>query len=269
MPDRSILVADDDPATVELNAAILRHAGHQVVTAGSVEQALRLVLHDHPDVVVTDLDMGRANDGLILAGLVKRLSPSTEVIMASGSFNLERALRQFQQEFDASLPKGASYQEMLQLVRQSPASGRPGSRVFADLLDRDRGQILEEWYQKVEADLHFRDLPLPREERMDHVGELLSAIIERLRNPQCGIVPREAEFARTHGAMRRRQNYSLHAWLAETTIFRRILIDCLRQAYWEINAGEFIYNLECLNQALDDEIEHSMHGWVGGVDAQM
>ncbi len=264
MSRRSILVADDDPSTVEFNAAILRHAGHRVVTANSIEQALRLVLHEHLDVVVTDLEMGRANDGLILAGLVKRVSPATEVVMASGSFNLERALRQFQQEFDASLPKGASCQELLQLVRQSPEAQRPGSRIFADLLTRDHEQILEEWLQQVESEPPVREYPLPRHERMDHVGDLLSAVIQRLRDPECKPIPLEAEAARTHGALRRRQNYSLHAWLAETIIFRRILIDRLRQAYWEINAGEFINNLQCLNQALDDDIENSMHGWIGG-----
>ena len=156
MPARGILVVDDDPATVELNAEILRHAGHRVITAHTIEDARRLAQLEKPDVVITGLNLGRANDGLVLAGLVKRISPATQVIMSSGAPDLEHALRDFQKEFDATLPK--------------------------------------------------------------------------------------------------------------TTVFRRILIDWLRRAYWEIDASQVISTLQCLNEALDDENEASMRGWVGSQD---
>ncbi len=266
MEARSILVADDDPATVELNAEILRHAGHRVTTAHTIEDALRLAQLEKPDVVITDLNLGRANDGLVLAGLVKRISPATQVIMSSGAPDLEHALRDFQKEFDATLPKGSHPRELLERVNAKTPGERPGNKSFFDLLERGRENILEEWHQMVESDPHLVSLPLSKQERMDHVGELLDAIIERLRIRDCPRLGLEAEAAEKHGSVRRHQGYSLHAWLAETTVFRRILIDRLRRAYWEIDASQFISTLQCLNEALDDENEASMRGWVGSQD---
>ena len=54
MPNRTILIADDEPHIVQVVSLKLRNAGYAVIAAGDGEEALELA-HRHPvDLVVTD-----------------------------------------------------------------------------------------------------------------------------------------------------------------------------------------------------------------------
>jgi CheY-like chemotaxis protein len=54
MPNRTILVADDEPHIVQVVALKLRNAGYEVLTAGDGEEALELAHRHRVDLVVTD-----------------------------------------------------------------------------------------------------------------------------------------------------------------------------------------------------------------------
>ncbi len=56
-PLAKILVVDDEAHIVHVVALKLRNAGYEVVTAGDGEEALELALNEHPDLVITDLQM--------------------------------------------------------------------------------------------------------------------------------------------------------------------------------------------------------------------
>jgi CheY-like chemotaxis protein len=50
-----ILIVDDHPATVTFMRLAFASAGHSVITATSVEEAIRRTTVDRPDVVLSDL----------------------------------------------------------------------------------------------------------------------------------------------------------------------------------------------------------------------
>ncbi len=82
-----VLFADDDAGTRLLIAAALQRLGHEVLEAGSGDEALRLYVEDPPEVVITDLAMPGAIDG---AGLISRVRalPDTDyayVMVVTGS----------------------------------------------------------------------------------------------------------------------------------------------------------------------------------------
>lgn len=78
LSEKTVLIVEDDPASLDIFATILRHGGYQVETAQSgaegVEKARELI----PDVVVVDIGLP---DGLGF-GVLDELSddPSTEHI---------------------------------------------------------------------------------------------------------------------------------------------------------------------------------------------
>jgi signal transduction histidine kinase/CheY-like chemotaxis protein len=53
----TVLVADDEPATVDLVGAMLRNDGHCVLSAYGGRHAVELALEHHPDAIVLDLNM--------------------------------------------------------------------------------------------------------------------------------------------------------------------------------------------------------------------
>ena len=53
----SVVVADDEPDTVQTLSAILADAGYAVAQAQKGPDVLRIVAHSKPDVVIVDIDM--------------------------------------------------------------------------------------------------------------------------------------------------------------------------------------------------------------------
>ncbi len=88
-----VLIADDEPGTRMLIAATLQRLGHDVVEAGTGDEALRMYVQDPPEVVITDLAMPGAIDGSGLISRVRAL-PDTAyayVMVVTGSADEEIA----------------------------------------------------------------------------------------------------------------------------------------------------------------------------------
>ena len=86
-----ILVVDDERSMREFLEIALRRAGHEVVTAESVEAALAELDQGSFDLVITDLRMQGAS-GLDLLHHVKEHAPDTEVIVVTAFASYDSAL---------------------------------------------------------------------------------------------------------------------------------------------------------------------------------
>jgi DNA-binding response OmpR family regulator len=75
----TILVVDDAPDIRRLTSDYLTHAGFRVLTAGTVEAALRIARTERPDLLVLDLGLPDG-DGLDVARAIRRTS-STPIVM--------------------------------------------------------------------------------------------------------------------------------------------------------------------------------------------
>ena len=81
----TVVVVDDDPDYLWLVRFILESGPDRTVIVGetaSGEEALALVLHNRPDVVIADLMMPRLN-GLELTRRIKQERPETKILLMS------------------------------------------------------------------------------------------------------------------------------------------------------------------------------------------
>jgi CheY-like chemotaxis protein len=62
-----ILVVDDDPDFCEITRMVMEPAGYQVVTASSAAEALKQIDAEWPDLVLLDVVMSGATEGIDLA----------------------------------------------------------------------------------------------------------------------------------------------------------------------------------------------------------
>jgi DNA-binding response OmpR family regulator len=76
-----IAVIDDDPDIVEATTIVLESHGHNVVTAGNVEDALALVQEEKPELIILDVMMVEPDDGFYLANKFRKLGISSPIIM--------------------------------------------------------------------------------------------------------------------------------------------------------------------------------------------
>jgi signal transduction histidine kinase/CheY-like chemotaxis protein len=79
----SVLVLEDEDPVRALLVEALTQAGHKVETAEDGSSGLAKLEHGHFDVVLTDLALPQRS-GLAIARAVKRLSPSTPVVLITG-----------------------------------------------------------------------------------------------------------------------------------------------------------------------------------------
>lgn len=108
-----ILAVDDEHSGLFFRKLILEHAGYTVLSATTVEEALRL-FQSHPvDLVLTDHLLGR-EVGTEMARQMKRLKPSVSVILLSGTSSIPEPLA----HVDAFLSKNEGPEQLLELVQR-------------------------------------------------------------------------------------------------------------------------------------------------------
>ena len=81
---QTVLIVDDEPLIRLYVRGVLEDAGHLAKEASNAEDALRLIHEDGNTLVVTDIDMPGAMDGLALAREVRATCPNVAVIVTSG-----------------------------------------------------------------------------------------------------------------------------------------------------------------------------------------
>jgi DNA-binding NtrC family response regulator len=86
-----ILIVDDEPDVVANWSRVLERDGYRCLGATDSQHALRLVEAEHPDVVLTDLQMPGA-DGLAVLRRATDLDPDVVVLVITGHGTVESAV---------------------------------------------------------------------------------------------------------------------------------------------------------------------------------
>ena len=83
----AVLLVEDDTLVRLTLAEILEDAGLDVLEAGNAEDALEILRHPahRIRVLVTDLNLGAGDGGLLLAAKARRHLPNLQVVYATGS----------------------------------------------------------------------------------------------------------------------------------------------------------------------------------------
>lgn len=91
-PMKTVLVIDDETATLTMFRLFLNAYGYSVITAESGETGLQLVREHHPVIVFTDLKMP-GMDGFEVLRQIKKTAPTTEVIVITGHGDMDQVVR--------------------------------------------------------------------------------------------------------------------------------------------------------------------------------
>ena len=119
MPDKKILIADDEVHIIQVVAIKLKNNGFQVFTAENGEKAYELACAEKPDLVITDFQMP-VMTGLELIEKLRQ-NPDTAsvpvIMLTARGFAIEEGVRQNLKISDC-LSKPFSPRELLQNVQQ-------------------------------------------------------------------------------------------------------------------------------------------------------
>ena len=127
-PRGTVLVVDDVPDVTEMIELLLKHAGYDVSTADSAQDALHLARLNHYDLVISDIGMPEMN-GYELAAALRELAAynKTPLIAVTGYSEYDDRGRAVRAGFNVHLTKPIEPTQLLTLMRELLSQAEPGT----------------------------------------------------------------------------------------------------------------------------------------------
>jgi CheY-like chemotaxis protein len=185
-----ILVVDDHRSQAEEFGVLLRNAGCDVTLAGNGREAMELLRHDLPDLVLTDLDMP-VMDGLELVRAIRRDYAALPVILMTAMGSEDAAARALHLGAAGYVRKRSLAREVVRTVGSVLAVARAlpqQERVLDCLTDGQLGFVLDNdaaqvppllgYLEQVALQLHPRD----RTERIRVAIALNEALVNAIQH---------------------------------------------------------------------------------------
>ncbi|MCG8609262.1 MAG: sigma 54-interacting transcriptional regulator, partial [Pseudomonadales bacterium] len=122
LPDRDIIIVDDDPGLLELLSMRLQASGYAVRTAASGQEAITLIASRIPALVISDLKMD-GMDGMELLSEVQKRWPSLPVIILTAHGSIPDAVAATQKGAFAFLTKPVDKDALLSTLRKVSDGG--------------------------------------------------------------------------------------------------------------------------------------------------
>ncbi len=256
-----LLFVDDEQMLREMWSAVLSVEGFHVTTAATVSEALSRITAQKFEVLIADLNIGEPGDGFTVVSAMRRVQPQVVTLILTGYPAFQAALRAIHEQVDDFLVKPAEPKAVAELIRSNLSRQRKAGAVLTErlnrVIERNRDGILEAWYEAVERDPEISRIRLPRDERIDHLPQVLDEVVRPLDNDRkVKVAGRSA--AHEHGDKRRKQAYTLGMLLEETRILHRVIANCMQKNLMQIDISNLIPDLIEVHDRMQSMLQHSL-----------
>ncbi len=261
-----LLLVDDDEAVLSALGAILEAHGFAVATAGNVVDALKLITTQAFDVLLSDLHMPGAGDGLIVIGAMRHANPRAVTMLLSANPDMSKASAAMLAQADEVLMKPVRPVALVELIRkrldgEQTVSTRTVESI-ATVLERERTGIAAEWIKKMAESGAFAGSGLTTAQQTGHLTEMLTEIFYRLRYPQpLGRMSLFSMASLQHGAQRRRQGLGSPVLVAEARALQVALFETIERNVDRIDLGQLPGTLEAIADEVNAQLLQSLAGY--------
>lgn len=276
-PARLLLVDDDDSVLTGLGV-VLEAYEFDVTTASSVAEALKYIAAEHFDVLLSDLHMPGAGDGLIVAGAMRHAHPSAVTLIFSANPDMAKATAAVLRQVDEILVKPVKAGAVAELIRQrledvgplaeqrqveeDLASQPQQVEVVASVIERDRAAITQAWLTKMQEAESFGAVSMSVAERGEHLPELLNEIVYRLRYPQkLGLMTLFSMASLQHGARRRRQGFRSPVLVEEARALQVVLFQVIQDNLGKMDLSQLPGTLMAIADEVNAQLLQSLSGY--------
>lgn len=253
-----LFVDDEDSIRITLPPLLEKH-GFKVTSAGSVPEALGFIARQKFDILLTDLNIGHPGDGFAIVSAMRSTQPKALRFILTGYPAFESALEAMRQQVDDYLVKPTETERLVQTLRaklgkRTPARLLPPQRL-PDVIQQNLVPIIEDFLKEAKQDPELGAIPMSDAERTDHIPRLLEVGTRIAR--QGSVVPEDKEAAALHGALRRKQGYSVPLLIREARILKRTVADCLQKHLLEVDISFMIRDVVATFGTIDTLLEES------------
>jgi DNA-binding response OmpR family regulator len=276
-PARLLLVDDDDSVLNGLGA-VLEAYEFDVTTASNVTEALKYIAAEHFDVLLSDLHMPGAGDGLIVAGAMRHAHPAAVTLIFSAAPDMAKATAAVLRQVDQILLKPVKAGALVELIRQRLSNEAPlaeqrqaeedlasqpqAIELATTVIERERSAITRAWLAKMREAESFRAVPLSVEDQSEHLPELLNEIVYRLRYPQkLGLMTLFSMASLQHGARRRRQGFRSPVLVEEARVLQVTLFQAIQDNLGRMDLSQLPGTLMAIADEANAQLLQSLSGY--------
>jgi DNA-binding response OmpR family regulator len=263
---KRILLADDEPTILATLSAILRNAGYDVTAAPAVSDALREI-NSHPfDVLISDLNIGEPGDGFTVVSAMRRTHPECINLILTGYPAFETALQAIRNQVDDYLVKPANPPELLQSLQEKLRNGRINSTIMrqsvADFVDENAAKITERVLSAMKSDSRLAGVRLSDQQRVEHIPNLLSGIVQQLRSAAPDDPPESVlGNGALHGTTRREQGYSQEMLVDDVRLVDGSVYETVQDGLLQLDLSRLVPDLRHVNSALVYYLHESLKAY--------
>jgi DNA-binding response OmpR family regulator len=265
MKRHKILLADDNDDILAAFQEGLESHGFDVVPAGTVNEALRLISIENFDVLLSDLHMPDACDGFTVVNAMRHTQPNAVTLVLSGYPVLQAALTGLLLQADQVLVKPIGFAEITEIIQKKLAN--PSAHMamnkerVATILERDLDQTIQSWMSRVEHTEELTAISLTYQERTAHLPLLLGDVVRRLRLAPAAKSP-ISRAAREHGILRRKQGYTVPMVVEESRILQVSIFNTLQNNLGSVDFSTVLLDVMTIADEVDSQLKQAMLGFM-------
>jgi CheY-like chemotaxis protein len=266
-----VLLVDDNEDLREVYQEGLEKRGLEVVTASSAKEALGRITAESFDVLLSDLHMPDAGDGMTVVSAMRHAHPKAVTIVLSGYPAMQEAMSAILSQADEVVVKPvgvAAISELIQMKLANPVDRRPPTtESVASILERDLDATIQNWMALVDQNEELTCIPLSYEERTGHLPRLLRDLIRRLRFSPA-IKALESIAAREHGDLRCKQGYTAPMVVEESRMLQVSVFATLQNNLRFVDFSRVLLDVMTIADEVDSQLKQAMLSYVSTTSAR-
>lgn len=261
-----VLVVDDNEAILTSLCAILERHGFEVTGASDVSEALKFIsLHSY-DVLLSDLHMPGAGDGLTVVSAMRHANTQAVTLLLSAFPEMSAAANAILMQTDEILVKPMNVSDLIEAITQRLAKGPLHKRkveTLATILERTTEDVITEWYDAVRKEESLTEVSLSREARCQHLPQLFRDLAKRLQAfKPLGTKELKSESASHHGLDRRRQGYTAAMLVEESRILQVSIFHTLQKNLGTIDFSVLLLGVMTIADEVDSQLSQAMKSYI-------
>jgi CheY-like chemotaxis protein len=263
MGETRVLLVDDDEVVRATLTGVLAQSGFKVTTASNVPEALKQISGPETyDVLLSDLHMPGAGDGLTVVSAMRHANPKAATLLLSAFPEMNAAVQAILRQTDEILVKPMDLTSLVQVIKQRVASGPQNQRAIetvATILERATESTIQEWFARIETETTLMSIPMSFEQRTFHLPMLFRDLVVRLRSHQpIGTKTPQSFGAGDHGANRFRQGYTAVMLVEESRILQVSIFHTLQKNLANIDYSVLLNEVMTIADEIDFQLSLAM-----------
>ncbi len=260
-----VLLVDDDVVVRFTLSKVLEANGFHVTIASNVPHALKCINEMDFDVLISDLQMPGAGDGLTVVSAMRHANPRAATFLLSAYPDVDAGARAILLQADEILVKPMDVGALIDAIRSRLATGQPQPHLLetvASILERTAQTIIRNWLGLVELEARLMAIPLSHKLRCAHLPQVFRDLVERLKSERkLGTHEVVCSGACRHGEDRREQGYTAAMIVEEWRILQVCIFQTLQNNLSSIDFSSVLTQVMTIADEVDCQLSQAMESY--------